>query len=63
MICVSWRLPPLTAIFVTLEIFFFLERNSGSDFSKAAMYERMKKYLLNDGFFSFAVMRQIFLNV
>ena len=42
---------PLTAISLALEIFLSSEKSGGFDFSKAAAYERMKKYLLDDGFF------------
>ena len=62
MVCASWRLPPLAAA-LNSETASFLEkikRNGGFDFSKAAASKgRVKRPLLNDGFFSFAVVRQI----
>ena len=59
----TWRLPPLAAVFVSVQSSFPLEdkRNGGLDFLKAAVVKkwRVKISLLCDGFFSFAVVRQI----
>jgi len=62
MVCASWRLPPLAAAFNgdTASFLEKIKRNGGFDFSKPPRQKgRVKRPLLNDGFFSFAVVRQI----
>lgn len=59
----TWRLPPLAAVLFSVQSSFPLEdkRNGGLDFLKAAVVKkwRVKISLLCDGFFSFAVARQV----
>ena len=60
--CASWRLPPKAAVSACRR-HSFVEgiKNGGLDFVKAAAIynDGMGKGLLHDGFFSFAVVRQI----
>ena len=60
--CASWRLPPKAAV-SAYGRHSFVEgiRNGGLDFVKAAVGLNLGhgNCLLNDGFFSFAVVRQI----
>ena len=60
--CVSWRLPPKAAVSACSRHSFVKGiRNGGLDFVKAAERSSVGHgdCLLNDGFFSFAVARQI----
>lgn len=64
--CASWRLPPKAAV-SAYRRHSFVEgiRNGGLDFVKAAERSSVGHgdCLLNDGFFSFAVVRQICVSV
>ena len=59
-ILAAWRLPPLAAALNIETASYSKRKNGGFDFSKAAVKEKVRgDTLLYDGFFSFAVVRQI----
>lgn len=62
-VCASWRLPPLAAVLYSDTALLILEEKTAALISQKPpfMNRRMKIPLLYDGFFSFAVVRQIHL--
>ena len=60
--CISWRLPPLAAVSLVIDCHFFREQKETAALisqKPPCMNRRVKISLLYDGFFSFAVVRQI----